>query len=526
MLFLTFFLAFVPQGTTIRTRLGRHTSANFLKDLGLNNIKSDGNLANRFFSSSLFSETISKAVSDLAIKGAHRIGTIYFGNNTFSNSGNSTVPFISKESSFNTIFVNDQDPSVIYKTELHFGRPTSKTLWRKKDINSNLIKRTLTNTERDYLSVIKKPFLTSDIGFNQRRFDFLGSDTYMTIKNYFDMLTHGKFNFETDRHKVTYYADVFNEEYLLSIRSLTDYYNVTIKIHFCKLNNPLLNVVDLIKGSFYSEFNLEDKGAYRVPKKKQLKPIQSFSKFKHSVITTKDCVFSQSDYMKENCTIVKTFSKILRPDDIWNFSYTHHHGPGMVINKLFNHPIKDVKQTHPTGLFVIVQIDGDPRGSITRNEDNTIFSGSSSAKISYKFERKLTYLADDEENLTYRKFQSNEDDFTNEILQSKYEADREDFMNVNYEDLEVQRAQIKESKKLYNVNYGVGRLPLMYKNDFDFSEIAYNAVTDFTDNKNVDFSDIDESSNSPKPKLRRFGGLDEKNKSESIDIDDPEEYSL
>jgi hypothetical protein len=209
-------------------------------------------------------------------------------------------------------------------------------------------------------------------------------------------------------------------------------------------------------------------------------------------------------------------SKVLRPDDQWTISIITHFGAGININKLFNHPRENMKRSASATYCLILQLDGDNRGSITRNLDKAIFSGIAPAKINYKFSRSLTYLADEKERMNYRVFRSGEDNFENIDLASIFESQsRQESINVAYEDLEIKRSNAGSNRK-FQVNYGTGRLPLLYGNDMFFSDVEYVKRKDFVNNT-TDAIDISEESSITKQKGSLFG-LDN---SDESDLSDP-----
>lgn len=93
-----------------------------------------------------------------------------------------------------------------------------------------------------------------------------------------------------------------------------------------------------------------------------------------------------SDFFKDKAKVVKTFSKVLGSEDVWNFDYYLHYGSGIFLNQIFEEgKFRRSSESQPVGYFFVVQSEGDPRVNITRTKDGQNFDGPSPGKFNYSF---------------------------------------------------------------------------------------------------------------------------------------------
>lgn len=186
---------------------------------------------------------------------------------------------------------------------------------------------------------------------------------------------------------------------------------------------------------------------------------------------------------------------ILGPNDIWDFNYFLHCGPGILLNRIYEEMYDPEKQTfkdknlHPTSYGIILQADGDPRTSMTRKLDGENFNGSGPGRFTYSFQRRLKFVKKQTAKmtiLTNRMFIDNDEDFEEIMFQDYFTPDRQQKINVSPNQLNVNRL---ENDLLYQVRYGEGRLAT-YTNLLLQEVINQNNSTD-TDTDTSDESGYD-----------------------------------
>ena len=468
-----------------------------------NEIKKAGSLTSMAASAEKLRDTVEETFDDVFVKGGGRIGIMNSGTTNFSTNKAQKHIFALKDN-YNTLtFSNSEEKSYVYKTRLCLGRKSSRKLFSINDINNNLTTRCFFDTERDYIDNPNKSYLTSDFGFNQRRFDFLLTPTHTTVQDFKNLLQPHDLketSFEDIYGKINMYGNVMNEKYDFSIRSESDHYLVRVKINLVKVDDYGKSLLDLYNSTFHSNLDSayeEDGCCFRVPIKRQLRPRAVFGDFKASVITDIECSLGMSDYFSHFGSVIKTFSKVLKPGDIWNFSLTYLHGPGLYLNKLYNLPVHKINPEHPTGYAFVIQLDGDPRGSITRLSDNQVFNGNSPGKVTYSFKRSINYLLDTNHGfdcMSYRLFKGKTDNFSDFRMKKIYEVDRESKVNVDIDDISWSKREILEGCT-HRLNYAQHTdLPASLKTDEYFTKIGRQFYKDHTNENDVDElgNDIDE----------------------------------
>lgn len=100
-----------------------------------------------------------------------------------------------------TVYSSTADTK-IHKNTFQVGVPTSKSLYR---FRSNRV----VDTERDYISTSKRQALTCTFGFNQRCYDFLLSDTFISLADYKFLFDCHKEKFQSRLANKNIYGNIF-----------------------------------------------------------------------------------------------------------------------------------------------------------------------------------------------------------------------------------------------------------------------------------------------------------------------------
>ena len=398
-----------------------------------------------------------------------------------------------------TTYQSPTSDSRIYKTTFQTGVPTSRSLYNFSK-NKLVDSKSLVDTERDYLSTVKRQSLTTTFGFNQRSYDFFLKDTFMSVQDYKFLFRSHQDKFESKLANKNIYGNIFYERLRFRIKSETDYYTVQLKLHLVKVTNPSITVRELMMNTFNRK---PESSVFSVPIDRQLSSsIIDHHNYRSNILTDLKCTLGSSDYFKDNAKVVRTFYRNLAPNDIWQFDYYFHYGPGILLNRIFES--SDLKKYrfpyaadgHPVGYFFILQAEGDPRCSITRTSDGMNFNGSGPGRFNVNFSKELKFVTDPEnakEVLTVREFINKDEDFMDPEFQSYFTPDRQDKVNVDWSSLNVNR--VVDNDQPYQVRYGEGRLTVYLDpsiinglNKFKLDDFEGEVSTDSTDTNSTDTS--------------------------------------
>lgn len=508
------------------TKDGVYKLSDYIVKAGLNQVKNSNTLAGKLARTEVFQNNVEPVLEDMFVKGIGRMGKIDKGSNHFGSDNSRAYPFVLKDSYTVSSIPNTLEKSHIFKTSMCLGRATSRKIFEIKDIYNNLSSRCFFDTERDYIDGDNRKNLYSEFGFNQRRYDFLLTPTYTSVKDFLNLLKPHNLdsnNFEDKDGKINIYGNVLNEKYKLNIRSECDHYVVRVKIHLVRINNLELSFSDLFDNTFHNILEntseeIKEGCCYQVPKNKQYSLPKQDGLFKKSVITDSDCVLSMSDYFNHHARIVNTFSKVLKPGDIWKFNLQFLHGPGIYLNKIYNLPVNYLNEQHPFGYCFLIQLDGDPRGSVTRLQDNQVFNGNAPGKISYGFSRSIDFLSDYSKDssgdcMSYRIFRKNNDNFSRYDMVKEYSFNREKKVNVDFETISWSKVELIAGNT-FKLNYGQhSELPFSLMNDMYFTKIGKSFYKDFTGQSNE--SDVSQEHRVPVSNITSY--LDDEDEDESDD---------
>lgn len=440
----------------VEDKLGQHNinTPYFLK-MGAGHLISRG-LDAGFEKIDQFHSNLATSQAKFKHKRGCETGVLFNGGKSFTNSAHESVTY--SVSNSNTAISIGECASRIYSTYFHVGKSSSGNLY-KKGRDKLVDTKVLLDTDRDYLDTLSRRTLTSTFGFNQKSFDILLSDTYMSVKDYHFLYKDHLKNYTSRLATVNLYGDIFYERTKLTIKSETDHYSMTCKIHLAKIINSSVNPSNILENAFTD--NLLAASSFKIPVERQLSVPVIHQKFRGNVLTDLKASLGLSDWFSDNVKIIKTFTRTLGPSDSWKFEMYHHMGPGILLNKInenFSHPEICL---HPVGYVLIVEAMGDPRASLTRREDGENFNGRSPGRFTYSFEKSIKFIreaidGDLLENLTCRSFLKNDEDWEDTSLKDYFSPNREEKINIEYSQINVNR--FPDGNKDYQLRYGESRL--------------------------------------------------------------------
>ena len=464
-------------------------------------------------------EALKDVVTGVVLPNKNTVGSIVNGKTSLLGKNNFSVSYHSRTTS-SAIGLGELS-SRIYNTTFETGIPCTSRLRNPLETKVKCYK-SIHDSERDYLSFESRACLTTSFGFNQRSYDFLRSDTYLRVSDmrfmYKDRYAKVAKGIDSD-----IYGDFLQEKLKLCIKSETQHYSLQFKIHVLKILNDTSSIEDVVANTFYKGMET-DSGSFKraIPVDNQFSNPREFSKFRYNILTDLDCTLNLSNYFRRNCEVVKTFTRVLGPNDIWNFNYKLNYGAGIYLNDLF----QEQNENLPIGYTLIIDCQGDPRASITRLSDGANFDGSSPGRYDYRFNHEIVFLKeqdsmslDQSEKLTVTKFPGRSDSFESNSLGKFFNSsadERPDKINVDFSEVDVNVISDANSSLVpYKLRYSEARLvtyrqsfssPLDQDINLDNKESSNSTVKDivdqdiFDDNQEYlfdddqDFMDLDDDS--------------------------------
>lgn len=421
------------------------------------------------------------------------IGSIYNGHGSLFATSSNNVTYSVKNTAQQVLL--GEATSSIHRTSLHVGKPTTKRL-KSKASQLVLSEKLIKDSNRDYKTVKKRSSLTSTFGFNQRLHSFLLEDLYTTVEDmrilYKNKWKDYQKNFADKGINKTLYGDFLSESLKLTVKSESDHYSTLVKIHLIKIHDTDIDTHMVAKACFpTSKTNIID----ALPTDMRYGKLTKNGKFNCTALTDLKCTLNKSTYFKSNCTIAKTFQRVLGPSDVWKFNYDLEYGPGIILNELF----QTKNEKHPIGYAFVVDIQGDPRASITdRNGLN--YDGTSPGRVNFSFERTIRLIKEQDwsnsgELFTVSQFEDQSNEFENEEFSQYFNSDREEKMNISFEDINIVRGVNQENVE-YNLRYSEGRIPTYKSNQFpnivDLDEIPADNIQKNSTETEIEEEDISE----------------------------------
>lgn len=349
----------------------------------------------------------------------------------------------------------------VYKEKFRFGKPTKRRLIEKSN-NHQIVKRSksLVDTETDYLSSKKRRSLTSYGGVNETLYTFLMSDTHITLGDYELLYKIHKKKFKDKLSNSYFYGDSLSDTFRIKIKSETDAYSMRCKAHIVKLKNDI-TLKELIDNTFSSTLSGEVLNDAKIPIDRQLSiPSDTSDPYKCEIITALNTPLILSDYFNDNAQIIKTFSQHLGPRCVFDISIKQEHGAGVFLNHIFNINRDEKLNDQPSSYFIVLETNGDYRGSITRLRDGANFDCVAPFRFTTRFSSSFNYLAEDlgdTEKPIFSKFVKNDSDFSDSELRDHFQKDRQQRIHVPYDQIHVDR-NVKNKIKPYMLRFDEPRM--------------------------------------------------------------------
>ena len=472
--------AFV-QPHSIRTSRGPFKPSSLFKEFTADVVARTSEKA-LHYAADTFNNKVTDLLTGVNVNSKVTVGSVYNGHGSFFSSSSNVVTYSVKNKVQNVLL--GEATSDVHTTTLNIGKPTTKRLLNKSS-QFVVAKKLIKDSNRDYKTVSKRSSLTASYGFNQRLYSFKLQDLYTTVKD-MRVLYNSKWqnyqkNFADKGINKTLYGDFLSEYLKLTIKSESDHYSTIVKIHLVKIHDTDIDLNMVAKRCFPNgKSNIID----ALPTDMRYSKLKKNSNFNCIGLTDLACTLNKSTYFKSNCTIVKTFKRTLGPSDIWKFNYNLNYGPGIILNDLF----QTKNDNHPIAYAIVVDVQGDPRASIT-DSNGLNYDGTSPGRVNFSFERSIRLIKEQDwsntgEIFTVSQFEDQSMEFENEELSQYFTSDREEKMNINFQDINIERG-VTQPDIQYNLRYSEGRIPVyatrQYTNVVDMNSSNYTQASNSTE---------------------------------------------
>jgi hypothetical protein len=174
------------------------------------------------------------------------------------------------------------------------------------------------------------------------------------------------------------------------------------------------------------------------------------NEYQYQLVTTLNCNIPRLESFKDRCDIIKFWDKKIGPGDIWKFNLKETFRNGLYLNKLSeltrNHGVSD---NTPISYFIMVECYGDNTAAVLRKSDQEMFGNVySPSKLQFEMDFQYKYLAQAEnpDEIAVFSKSSNDKQFEDEQTGAFYYPDRQEYLNINFEDIDLLGAESKEAK--------------------------------------------------------------------------------
>jgi hypothetical protein len=298
------------------------------------------------------------------------------------NNSREILPYIARESVKS--LGNMSEATKVYTLRFDVGRKSTFSLISCERQNGSAIVK-LTDSTIDSSGTESRSYLSKKIGFNQKCFDFLSTNFYVTVKDYDALYNAGEWKIPEHSVKVPY-GLVMQEYNKLKIRNSNTYHPIEIKVHLIKILDDDISMYELSKKVFNKSASIQDSGT--IPVSYQINDTEPRIKnpFMYSTTCYNSASLNLSSNFKTQAKVCKTFKKILNPGDTYVFNLIHSCGSGVRIDVLNTYLRGASKGDQPASYGIIVEVIGTECEGV-RIPDKSVFLGSSPAYYNYEFSK-------------------------------------------------------------------------------------------------------------------------------------------
>lgn len=258
------------------------------------------------------------------------IGVISHLTKGLANRSAKEYPYIEKDSTAPASTVGDINR---YTTKFVTGMPPSRSVSMTKEMLGSTTYK-LFDTSCDLKA--NRQFLSSNFGFNQKRYIFLGSKLTPEVGDYYELFGVKDFKYPQFENQ-TIYGLALEERLVLKLANANKYLPINVKIHLIEMLDAEVSMAFLFGLMFNPDISQEPQNG-RMPAKYQLQdPYTNTHSFDwlSSVVCAKSARLNMSTVFNQNAHVVKTFSKKLERSAIWKFDLRVLLGSGVPLDQTF-----------------------------------------------------------------------------------------------------------------------------------------------------------------------------------------------
>lgn len=412
----------------------------------------------------------------------------------------------------NDKYFTGNNNSYITRLSCHLGKRGGRRMKKAKQGAFHGTNRIiLEDTERDRLSHGHRVMLNGECGFNQKGFDFLMEDTFVSLNDLKQITNWTEYekqiskqessikeqfkNFESiieflddpkkkikrtiekaseeslkvdPRDKIKraksydfkakvearkYFAGITKIRTKLKIRNILPVYNAHVIVHLCRSKDPfdLVRMDDLFESVSNTERNAFGDGIRpdRLYKADVLKDTVEDFKFKASMTCALETKLNRIECFYNSTKIVKSWSRKLPEHSQWHLDITEHLGDGIYLNNLMNFKKCSMPTKTPMNYFFVIEYFGDPRASVTRNKDNDTFNGYSPVKLSYRFSQEIHFIVNQNEpdKPIVLSYPTDDGAFDSDDLAKEFYPTRQTKFNVDFDNIKIDGSSNNKKSK-------------------------------------------------------------------------------
>lgn len=311
--------------------------------------------------------------------------------NDYTNTGSSTQQSLSKthETKSKSQSSHVREGQVI-KTFFETGKPSSSSVIRNNKQNGTKTV-TLLDSRLATFNSVGRGFLSQKFGFNQRKYFIYNSTTYNRLADLNTLYSvDSKVTSNLDRWDISVYGNIEWMKQNFTVTNTNSFLDVEMKVHWCTCSNPSINPYVTFQNSFNPSWPADpafDKtGLY--PDNLTFSPRTGSGGESSVLVDPYKGSLNSSDIFENEISIRKTFTKRLRPGDVWDFQHKHNMGSGCrldIINTIYKDGINSENDGTPVSLFPVFEIKGRLVDAYNSSNTGLRYTGTAPGGIQMEF---------------------------------------------------------------------------------------------------------------------------------------------
>jgi hypothetical protein len=301
----------------------------------------------------------------------------------------STIPSSSTESSRRLSGGNNIAESTLHTTVFTAGNPSTKNLKLLGKLNGNTKLKYFDTLYAGYDSD-QKAWFNQTAGFNQKSQALWNTlTTGFTVGDMNNLFGIGYTSSANTEYAA--YACIYNLQSRMKITTERAYLPCFVRINLVSYKDESVNYKDAMPSYVNTlTFGIQLNGS--MPIGYQLDNA-SFNSQRHVVLVDPSSAgIKSADRFKNDCVIVKSFTKKLYPGDMWNFEYNHRCGPGIRLDKIKGAYINATTNDEtPLGYAYIVETWGARCEAIINSPSNNgRIRGTAPSSLAFEFQKSIS----------------------------------------------------------------------------------------------------------------------------------------